>query len=441
MSFVDDLNISELRQGRAISGFIDDLGLATERPLPGIGSVPGVSSVQKRTPSELPGLTDSKEAFQNARKRLGIAQAAATEKQREKGPPSVVDTLRNNLSEGIRASSAESEMYAPENLQIYKEYAQTPTRPPEDVKDFIMRVGPESTAKLPYALASGVLGMVLNPETEKAYEAIKRGDLAAAGGYGLQNTKNIIEGVARFTGEPLGLFGWDRFKERWTTDPAGSIAGILPVAKLGRRAATKAIDRQFRPLKNSAESINPELKEGRYPRADIYEKYARNAVYQGRPISDKFLKNPEYLQGIRQEFIELDGSPDMGSIGVETAKESGIQSAPIRIQFGDETYGAIHVAAKKEGKRLQSFKEAGYMGIPDFVKDIAQNYNQIWKQPNGRLMLVKRNGGAKVAVIELSKEGDYYGVTTSLIADKGYPARGGRELLWERREPVSASPE
>ena len=170
--------------------------------------------------------------------------------------------------------------------------------------------------------------------------------------------------------------------------------------------------------------------------------HIKQALADGKSIKPEDLKNyPDVANGINNEFVNLNGSSDLGFIDGNIEKQVGIPSAPIRMQIGNNDYGGIHIANAKGGRRLQDIKDAGYSGVNNFVGDVAKNYNQIWQQPNGRLMLVKRNGNAKVAVVELADNNDHYGVVTALMADKGYPARGGRELLWERSEPISASPE
>ena len=167
----------------------------------------------------------------------------------------------------------------------------------------------------------------------------------------------------------------------------------------------------------------------------------QQALSEGKPVPPEVLKDyNDLVDRYKNEFVKSEGSFDLGIIGENIEKEIGIPSAPIRMQIGNKDFGAVHIASAKDGRRLSSFKEAGYSGVNDFVKDVVQNYKQIWQQPNGRLMLVKRNGKAKLSVVELSESADYYGVSTALIADNGYPARGGRKLLWERSEPVSARP-
>jgi hypothetical protein len=109
--------------------------------------------------------------------------------------------------------------------------------------------------------------------------------------------------------------------------------------------------------------------------------------------------------------------------------------APIRMEEGG-SYGKAHI----QPERLKEFQEHGYPSAADFLSDVAQHYSHIYEQPNGRLLLVKRNGRAKFASVELQKEADgYYGVTTLFLEssksknNKLYEERGGRKLLW----PVS----
>ncbi len=133
------------------------------------------------------------------------------------------------------------------------------------------------------------------------------------------------------------------------------------------------------------------------------------------------------------------GAFDFGSIDENVSKVINKPAAPIRLEPGNDEYGKVHI----EKKRIEKLKKAGYESVESFVEDVASNYTKIWEQPNGRLMLVKENGDAKLSIIELQEhaEGNYYGVSTAFIAEKNYPQKGGRKLLWERSVPLSASPE
>lgn len=69
--------------------------------------------------------------------------------------------------------------------------------------------------------------------------------------------------------------------------------------------------------------------------------------------------------------------------------------------------------------------------MPAGSEDVARKY----EQPNGRLLLVKKNGRKKFDVAELQMNGDnYYGVTTWFLEDKNpgkipYEERSNRKLL------------
>ena len=131
-----------------------------------------------------------------------------------------------------------------------------------------------------------------------------------------------------------------------------------------------------------------------------------------------------------------DGTIDFGKITEDIASEIGHSIAPIRLEIGNGDYGEIHI----EKDKLSHIQKAGFPDVKSFVEFVGKNFNQIWQQPNGRLMLVKRNGRADLAVVELQKseEGDYYGVSTAFPADVKYLATGDRKLLWERSIPISA---
>lgn len=127
-----------------------------------------------------------------------------------------------------------------------------------------------------------------------------------------------------------------------------------------------------------------------------------------------------------------DGAIDFGSIGpdIETASKGRFPSASIRLEEGG-AYGKSHIAED----RIKEFKANGYIDEIDALSDITRHYTEIYEQPNGRLLLVKRNGRGKFAAVELQNNGGYYGVTTWFLEDakpRGktpYEQRGGRKLL------------
>ena len=208
-----------------------------------------------------------------------------------------------------------------------------------------------------------------------------------------------------------------------------SVNDLLSTSEAGTEQTPYNIEKSY--FNNESNSIPTSLPQGLLDPLGLNKKPAMpEEMPAPAKMSNNFVTSP-------------DGKIDFGNIPAEIEEKSGgkYPEAPIRMEIGNNDYGWTHIANAKGGRRLQDIKDAGYSGVNNFVGDVAKNYNQIWQQPNGRLMLLKRNGNAKVAVVELADNNDHYGVITALMADKGYPARGGRELLWERSEPISASPE
>ncbi len=134
------------------------------------------------------------------------------------------------------------------------------------------------------------------------------------------------------------------------------------------------------------------------------------------------------------EFIKAPGgSIDFGEIPSLSSKLTDgkeYPSEPIRMEVGGD-FGKAHI----QPERLAEFQENGYATEAEMLDDVAKHYTHIYEQPNGRLLLVKRNGRAKFSVVELQPHGDYYGATTLFLEDqnpkgKPYEERGGRVLLW-----------
>lgn len=143
------------------------------------------------------------------------------------------------------------------------------------------------------------------------------------------------------------------------------------------------------------------------------------------------------------DFVPLrDGETDWGSIDKTISEESAkpIEAAPIRVQQGwhdasGSGFGWIHAHDHEK-----AIKNGGWADVGSFIADTLANFNEIYLQPNGRLLLVKRNGRKQVAAVELRREGDFYGLTTA------YPERANKdltkkgELIWERSEPAASKP-
>jgi len=144
------------------------------------------------------------------------------------------------------------------------------------------------------------------------------------------------------------------------------------------------------------------------------------------------LKKKEAKQPDKTFVTSPDGSTDFGMVSpeIEKASEGRFPAAPIRLEEGGD-YGKAHIAEE----RVKEFQEYGYADELAALNDITKNYTDIFEQPTGRLLLVKRNGRGKYASVELQNKGGYYGVTTWFLEDKNpksktpYEERGGRKLL------------
>lgn len=112
----------------------------------------------------------------------------------------------------------------PEVVSGMKDYYKSlhePTEPATSVKDFTTRVIPESMGKTavgmveyPYHLAKSFTDPLLTNEPLS----------------GMENALlSNAESIARGTGEPIGLYGLKALKERWLSDPVGSLLGVTPL--------------------------------------------------------------------------------------------------------------------------------------------------------------------------------------------------------------------
>ena len=145
----------------------------------------------------------------------------------------------------------------------------------------------------------------------------------------------------------------------------------------------------------------------------------------------------------KTEIVPLrEGEPNWGSISDEISAESKtpLTPAPIRIQLGwhDQSgngFGWIHAH-----DHAKAILKAGWRNVGEFLEYGLKNFNQIYLQENGKLMLVKRNGGKLVTIVQLQREGNFYGVTTAFPERANRDLSKNAELIWERSEPATATP-
>ena len=134
-----------------------------------------------------------------------------------------------------------------------------------------------------------------------------------------------------------------------------------------------------------------------------------------------------------------DGSLSLGEIGQEKATVMRRQAGSIRLNQGnhDDATGRGSGITHIEARHGAEIRQAGYNSAEHFVADVVENHNEIRRGGAGSLLLIKKNGADKVAVVRLSPDarGDFYNVETAYLSRSTHK----KELLWsaaQSRSPV-----
>ena len=140
-----------------------------------------------------------------------------------------------------------------------------------------------------------------------------------------------------------------------------------------------------------------------------------------RPLED--------VKGDKGEYVTAEGSPNLGAINETIAKAIGEDAGPIRLTERAET----HIA-----ERQQQLDAHGYASPLDLVRDVAANFDEIWRAGGNSLMLVKRvqTAGKDYApslyvLLQPASDGHAWEVQSGGVFRAAYPEGAGRELLWQ----------
>lgn len=142
------------------------------------------------------------------------------------------------------------------------------------------------------------------------------------------------------------------------------------------------------------------------------------------------------LAGKPEDFIPApNGSIDYGEITPEMGKAMKRQAGKIRLERGDDTYGAQHIELR-HGKDIRG---VGFESVPAFVADAVSKIDAIWRPSNtSQLVVVEAEENGKVVFIELkpSDNGDYYTVNSAFPTTRSYAEKKERKegwvKLWDR---------
>jgi hypothetical protein len=133
-------------------------------------------------------------------------------------------------------------------------------------------------------------------------------------------------------------------------------------------------------------------------------------------------------------IIAPSGSIDWGNITKEMSvgTKGELQPYPVRVQYGFHAEKNVGFGWVHAEDHTADFFNNGYPGQEAFLADVLANFNEIWAQNNGKLLLVKypeRGHKMKdVAVIRLEEHDGFYGVTT------GFPEKVHKDFATGSKE-------
>ncbi|EIC30753.1 hypothetical protein Metal_3073 [Methylomicrobium album BG8] len=183
--------------------------------------------------------------------------------------------------------------------------------------------------------------------------------------------------------------------------------------------------------------------------ADKLKKMAPVSEDPSNPLHGDAVSSAENKGGIKfsrstknthpKTFVSSpDGSLDFGEITQDISTTIGRQPAKIRLRYGDEKEGLVHI----ELRHQDDIKALGFDSAIDFINEITRNFTRIHKsdKPNSRsLILVEDKGKLKFAAIQLepSEDGEFYEIKNAT------PGRDdqfkNKKPLWERAGPSASS--
>lgn len=217
----------------------------------------------------------------------------------------------------------------------YYKWLHTETEPPKSVYDFLTRVIPKSASSTAVGLAEFPYYAV-KTTTDPMYEFAK--DLIirdkpiwkSAKERGLQLGKGILDmaiGFGEFMGEPIGIYGWERFKNRWLTDPVGAGLAISVWAKGIKGKGKKPI------------GIMPKQEFGTKAPGTLRK------VYEWLDIQAKFTRSEAESTG-----IAIKGFPTMKIVEQKHALEVAKKLRKLGLEEGEGLEVTLRAAKKAEGK-------------------------------------------------------------------------------------------
>ena len=140
---------------------------------------------------------------------------------------------------------------------------------------------------------------------------------------------NITDGLARFFGEPLGLYGWEKFKDKWESDPAGSAFAVAPILKAGTGQVVDAglSPTEFGTYDTGLKGVMQKV----YDKIDVQAPYTRHGAQKtGEMIKNSHAK-PNAEQTIYRKVAKTVSK-------LKIPRESGVE---ITLQTAKSKHGSV----------------------------------------------------------------------------------------------------
>ena len=125
----------------------------------------------------------------------------------------------------------------------YYRWLHSPTKEATGLKDWLTRVVPKSVsgtavglAEFPYFAIKSFTDPLINlasdlttsSDTENVEAKIIAPALKKRGKEIGKAAWSIVDGMAKFMGEGIGVYGWDKMKRKWLSDPAAGAVALYP---------------------------------------------------------------------------------------------------------------------------------------------------------------------------------------------------------------------
>lgn len=164
----------------------------------------------------------------------------------------VAEDASNIDFEGLGDIKREAPEFTGGNFLVdYYNWLHSPTEPAkgnslvQKTYDYLTRIIPKSVAGTTVGLAEFPY-LTIKSFTDPILDLAKHGSPIKTAEEIGKSAWQLIDGIARFMGEPIGVYGWEKLKDKWATDPAAGIVGVLPTAKgVGGLRGTKSIPTEF----------------------------------------------------------------------------------------------------------------------------------------------------------------------------------------------------